>query len=329
MEFKSEVHILKKRFFAALRMMFFFCLMPGVCCLFLASCSNYGFYQTLFSEDDVDERFSEFKNLTDSDSPVLPADLDGKYSFIVVSDIHIGADNVLTSKINKFVDTELPKLFSSDDKTKIPRFLINLGDTSDGGHVSEYSEFNEYFGNGGKIQHLAKSIGIVENEADFKIYTVLGNHDLYNNGWKNWKKMLWPYTSTYYFSLRSSPDFSPITFYFVDTGNGSLGKDQIDDFEDLLKSDSNKKLIFAHYPFYSNKVPFMAIEDTTERNYLLTLFQKHKAVDLFGGHVHRNFEHDLGDFDQINTASLFKNGYCRLVTIDEKTASVSTKLIGF
>lgn len=322
MELKSEVHILKKRFFATLRMMF--CL-----CLFLTSCANYGFYQMLFGEDDVDERFSKFTNLSNSDSPVLPADLDGKYSFIVVSDIHIGAANVHTSKINKFFDSEIPKLFSSDDKTKIPRFLINLGDTGDGGHASEYSEFNEYFGNGGKIQQLAKSSGIVENESDFKIYTVLGNHDLYNNGWKKWKKMVWPYTSTYYFSLRSSSDFSPITFYFVDTGNGSLGKDQIDDFENLLKADPNKKLIFAHYPFYSDQVPFMKIEDTTERNHLLSLFQKYKAVDLFGGHAHINFEKDLGDFDQINTAAMFKNGYYRLVTVDEKTASVSTKLIGF
>lgn len=321
MELKSEVHILKRRVFHFLLLVSYL--------LLCISCANYGFYQMLFGEDDVDERFSGFSNLSDSDSPVLPADLGGKYSFIVVSDIHIGADDVHTSKIKKFVDSELPKLFSSDDKTKIPRFLINLGDTGDGGHASEYSEFNEYFGNGGKIQQLAKSSGIVSSESDFKIYTVLGNHDLYNNGWKNWKKMVWPYTSTYYFSLRSSTDFSPITFYFVDTGNGSLGKDQIDDFEGMLKADSNKKLIFAHYPFYSDQVPFMAIEDTTERNYLLALFQKNDAIDLFGGHVHTNFERDLGDFDQINTAAMFKNGYYRLVTIDEKTASVSTELIDF
>lgn len=299
--------------------------------LFLSSCANYGFYQMLFGEDDVDERFSYFLNLSGQNAPVLPSDTDGKYSFIVVSDIHIGANDVHTSKINDFL-VQLSVLFSTDNSVLLPRFLINLGDTGDGGHASEYLEFNEYFGTNGKIQNLAKEAGIVENASDFKIYSILGNHDLYNNGWKNWKVAVWPYTSTYYFSVSTdSSDSSrvPFTFYFVDTGNGSLGKAQIEDFEDLLKVDLRPKLIFAHYPFYSDQVPFMAIEDTTERNYLLSLFQKHKAVDLFGGHVHTNFDRDLGDFDQINTAALFKNGYFRLVTVDEKTSSVTSKLIGF
>lgn len=320
MELKSEVHILKKNVFIIVQAFLF--------SLLFTACANYGLYQTLFGEDDVDERFKCFSNLN-SEAPVLPKDTDGKYSFLVVSDIHIGANDVHHSKINKFLDKEIPNLFSSDDKTRIPRFLINLGDTGDGGHSKEYSEFNEYFGIGGKIQNIAKEKGIVEKAEDFKIYSILGNHDLYNNGWENWKKMVWPYTTSFYFSVSSDSKYKPLSFYFVDTGNGSLGKDQTDAFETLLKSDQNPKLIFSHYPFYSDQVPFMAIEDTTERNYLLDLFQENKAADLFGGHVHTNFKKDLGSFNQINTAALFKNGYYRLVTVDEKTSAVTSELINF
>lgn len=299
--------------------------------LFLFSCSNVGFYQLLFGEDDVDERYNGFLNLSDYAPPVLPKDTDGKYSFIVVTDIHIGAYDVHDSKINEFL-AKLSVLFSSENQILIPRFIINLGDTGDGGHASEYAKYNTYFGNGGLIQTLAKDKGIVENASDFRIYSVLGNHDLYNNGWDNWKKMVWPYTSTYFSKVSTdSSDSSriPFTFYFIDTGNGSLGKTQISDLEKFLKIDARPKLIFCHYPFYSDGTPFMAIEDTTERNYLLALFQKYNTKDLFGGHVHTNFIKDLGDFDQINTAAMFKNGYFRLVTIDEKTLTISTKLIGF
>lgn len=324
MEFESEVHILRK--IASLFRHFLILVLPFI----FASCANIGFYQLLFGEDDVDERYSSFLNLSEF-APVLPSDTDGKYSFIVVTDIHIGASDVHASKIDDFL-LKLSVLFSSDSQILIPRFIINLGDTGDGGHASEYAEFNKYFGDGGIIQNLAKDKGIVEKTSDFKIYSVLGNHDLYNNGWTNWKKAVWPYISTYYFSVSTKSDSGcvPFSFYFVDTGNGSLGKKQIDDFEKLLKIDQKPKLIFAHYPFYSDGTPFMAIEDTAERNYLLALLEKNETVDLFGGHVHTNFEKDLGSFTQINTAALFKNGYCRLVTVDEKTSKViSSKLVEF
>lgn len=327
MESESEVHILKKTSFLFRR----FLILVFLPFLFV-SCANIGFYQLLFGEDDVDERYSGFLNLSSSGlSPVLSPGSDGKYSFIVVTDIHIGADDVGTSKINDFL-LELSVLFSSDSQILVPRFIINLGDTGDGGHASEYAKFNRYFGDGGIIQNLAKDKGVVEKTSDFKIYSVLGNHDLYNNGWTNWKKAVWPYTSTYYFSVSTMSDSKcvPFSFYFLDTGNGSMGKSQTDGFEKLLKADQNPKLIFAHYPFYSDGTPFMAIEDTAERNYFLALLEKNKAAGLFGGHVHTNFKKDIGSFDQINTAALFKNGYFRLVTVDEKNSKViSSKLVKF
>lgn len=318
MERKSEVFILKNKFSLALVLLF---------SLFLFSCANFGFYQVLFGEDDVDERFSGFLNLAD-EAPVLPSDTDGKYSFLVVSDLHFGSDDVSTGKIEDFID-ELEKLFSSDDKTKIPRFVINLGDTGDGGHASEYSDFNKYFGLNGKIQTLAKEKGVVQSSPDFKIYSILGNHDLYNNGWENWKKAVWPYKSSFYFCVSAGENNAPFSFYFIDTGNGAAGTEQFDAFESLLEADSKPKMIFSHYPFYSDGTPLMGIEDTAERNYLLSLFQENKALCLFGGHLHKNFTKDLGDFNQVNTAALFKTGWYRLVTVDEKSSAVTSEVISF
>ena len=316
MEFKSEVFILRK-----FRRLLTLILIS----LAFSSCANYGFYQLLFGEEDVDERFSGFSDL--SGETVLSSDLglNGKYSFIVVTDVHIGAGDVHSSKMNDFLD-EVSSLFESSDKTKIPRFIVNLGDTADGGHLSECNDYNSYLE---KIRKLAVEKKVVNSAEDFKIYTILGNHDLYNNGWTDWKRTVYPYKSTYYFSLSSGFGYSPFSFYFVDTGNGAFGTDQLDSLEKLLKSDPNPKMIFSHYPFYSDNVPLMALEDTAERNYLLSLFAKNNVKALFGGHVHAVFEHGFGSFSQINTSALFKNGAFRLVTVDESNTSVSTKLIEF
>lgn len=321
MEFESEVFILRK-------FRRFFILASFLISLAFSSCANYGFYQLLFGEEDVDERFSGFSDLSGETVLSSSLGLNGKYSFIVVTDVHIGASDVRSSKMNDFLD-EISSLFESIDKTKIPRFIVNLGDTADGGHLSEYNDYNSYLE---KIRKLAVEKNVVSSTEAFKIYTILGNHDLYNNGWTDWKKMVYPYKSTYYFSLSSGAadyDSLPFSFYFVDTGNGAFGTDQLDAFEKLLKSDPNPKMIFSHYPFYSDNVPFMALEDTTERNYLLSLFAKNNVKALFGGHVHTVFEHGFGSFSQINTSALFKNEAFRLVTVDESTLSVSTKLIGF
>lgn len=321
MEFESEVFILRK-------FRRFFILASFLISLAFSSCANYGFYQLLFGEEDVDERFSGFSDLSGETVLSSSLGLNGKYSFIVVTDVHIGASDVRSSKMNDFLD-EISLLFESIDKTKIPRFIVNLGDTADGGHLSEYNDYNSYLE---KIRKLAVEKNVVSSTEAFKIYTILGNHDLYNNGWTDWKKMVYPYKSTYYFSLSSGAadyDSLPFSFYFVDTGNGAFGTDQLDAFEKLLKSDPNPKMIFSHYPFYSDNVPFMALEDTTERNYLLSLFAKNNVKALFGGHVHTVFEHGFGSFSQINTSALFKNEAFRLVTVDESTASVSAKLIEF
>lgn len=321
MEFKSEVFILRRfrRLLTLISILFLFA---------FSSCANYGFYQLLFGEEDVDDRFSGFSDLGGETVLSSSLGLNGKYSFIVVTDVHIGASDVRSSKMNDFLD-EISSLFESIDKTKIPRFIVNLGDTADGGHLSEYNDYNSYLE---KIRKLAVEKNVVSSTEAFKIYTILGNHDLYNNGWTDWKKTVYPYKSTYYFSLSSGAadyDSLPFSFYFVDTGNGAFGTDQLDAFEKLLKSDPNPKMIFSHYPFYSDNVPFMALEDTTERNYLLSLFAKNNVKALFGGHVHTVFEHGFGNFSQINTSALLKNEAFRLVTVDERTSSVSAKLIGF
>ncbi len=325
MEFKGEVHILKIQTKIKKIEFCIFSLCILLSGLIFSSCSNIGFYHILFGEDDVDERFSGFNKLTDNNIPQIPETTDtttAKYSFLVVSDLHFGASDVKQTKIESFLEV-LTDLFADTEETKRPRFIINLGDTADGGHADEYKEFNSFCKKAGT---LAQQSGIVTDADDFKVYTILGNHDLYNNGWKNYKKYIFPYSACYYFSFNFNQEQKPFTFIFLDTGNGAFGTKQLDALESLVKKDENNKIILSHYPFWGTLSPSMTMEDTADRNYLLYLFGKNNVKAIFGGHVHKNFTHDLGNFEQINTAPLFKDGYFRLVTIDESTAEISTEL---
>ncbi|MBQ0051648.1 MAG: metallophosphoesterase [Treponema sp.] len=292
--------------------------------LLISSCDNMGAFPFLFNEDNVDERYGGFKQLSENEIPSLPSDTDGIYTGLIVTDVHFGGWGFDKEEKNRFLEW-MEKQFQNEDKTKIPRFAICLGDSADGGHRSEYEEFNSYFE---EIKSMAKKY--LGSSYEFKVYTVLGNHDLYNNGWENWKKQVYPYTSSYFFTAKTDSSSAGISYYFLDSANGTLGKDQLNDFEKKIKNDKNPKLIFTHYPIYAGKsVQLVLLGDTIERNRCLSLFAKNNVKMVFGGHSHSNFSHDLNDFSQENTTALFRNGYCRLFTVNEKAGTVSTRLIEY
>ncbi|MCR5124403.1 MAG: hypothetical protein K6B43_04315, partial [Treponema sp.] len=69
------------------------------------------------------------------------------------------------------------------------------------------------------------------------------------------------------------------------------------------------------------------IQDTLERNIMLTLFQKHNVKHVFEGHAHKNMSFDYGTWKESVTPSLAFNNAFRLVTVDTENESVETKLI--
>ena len=122
---------------------------------------------------------------------------------------------------------------------------------------------------------------------DHKIFHVLGNHDLYFNGWVDFKKLIGP--SVYWFDVAftSGKDM----FIILDTATGSLGSRQTKWLKSFLSS--NRKLyrhciVITHTNFfYTDKSQTgsgnMPLEETFA---LIDLFRKHKVDLILQGHDH-------------------------------------------
>lgn len=289
--------------------------------LLLSACSNVGIYGLLFNEEDVDQRYIGY---LPSEGIKKPVTVTGSvYSGLVVTDIHMGSYDLKQSEENDFL-LLMDRLFKNENKEYVPRFIICLGDIADGGHEEEYKEYNAFFK---LVKELAVKNGVVSSASDFMIYSELGNHDLYNNGWGSWKRNVYPHIASYYFNLRSDSQTMGFSYYFLDTGNGAFGRSQLDNLEKLFKNDPRPKIISTHYPVYTNGTEILTLSDTSERNYMLSLFSKYNVKKVFAGHEHLNFSCSFNNFDQENTAALFLNRSCRLFTVNEKAQTVHTKLI--
>ena len=277
----------------------------------LASC-KYGFYLGLFDEDDVDERTSSLKKLTD-----LSFDAD-VFSFVIVSDVHFGSS---ASRDNAAFFEWYKNALESAEVEKKPRFLVCLGDSADNGYKSEFEEYNEFLR---EIESMESSYW----GKSIKSLTILGNHDLYNNGWENWKAQVYPYTA-YYSLVLNGKSGGSVSLFFLDSANGTLGVDQLESLESEICADVNPKIVFSHYPVYAGGNLLMTLQDTTERSLLLTWFSKNNVRYVFAGHAHKNYGFSHSSFREDVTASYVFNRYFRLVTVNTVTGNVSSELLSY
>lgn len=309
-----------KRFF-----LIFSALLALLCLFGVASC-NYGFFWGLFGEENVDDRSSSLSSLESQkpDFSTQTPEVSGNvYSGLVITDLHYGAgwgeDNE-----QDFLNW-LEQRFESGDAEKIPRFIVNLGDTADGGHRSEFKDYVEFEN---KIKALAVKCAVVQKADDYKIYSILGNHDLYNNGVESYEDLCYPYISSYYFNISLSG--SGFGFYFLDTANGTMGTSQLEDFKNKISSDSRPKIIFTHYPIYAGagKYLLMRLQNTLERNMLLSYFAKYNVKQVYEGHIHARTWFDFTKFRE-DVIQSFRYGAAAVFTVNESNGTVSTEIIEF
>ena len=260
--------------------------------LALSSC-KYGFYLALFDEDDVDERTSSLKKLSD-----LSFDAD-VFSFVIVSDVHFGSS-------------------ASRDNAAFFEWYKNALES---GYKSEFEEYNEFLR---EIESMESSYW----GKSIKSLTILGNHDLYNNGWENWKAQVYPYTA-YYSLVLNGKSGGSVSLFFLDSANGTLGVDQLESLESEICADVNPKIVFSHYPVYAGGNLLMTLQDTTERSLLLTWFSKNNVRYVFAGHAHKNYGFSHSSFREDVTASYVFNRYFRLVTVNTVTGNVSSELLSY
>lgn len=256
----------------------------------LCSCS-YGIMQGFYRKNPVEVRASQLKEIT----PSLNITENGEYCFIVTADLHFGAKQ----------KADLDTFFKTISEMKLrPSFMINLGDIAEHGYKNEYEEFVE------KLVTPLEDLGI-------KTFNVTGNHDLFNSGWDNFTQLSYPYTSFYKFEIND------ISYYFLDSASGNLSKPQITILSESLQNDTNKKMIFTHFPLYGEDIMYFAIQDTQERNELISLFEKSNVSFYACGHDHRYRKSDFTNFTEVCVPAFLEFGGWVVFTVNQKDGSIT------
>lgn len=288
---------MKKYFFQKL------CLfLLGICC-FSCKYYTYGFEEFLYRSGTVDKRADSVVELSGSE---VPAFSDSKIvNILVITDIHFGAEANSDSR-NRLSSKLLNYLKNLPEAAK-PLFCVCLGDITEHGLKSEYKDYNKF------VDKLFQ-LGI-------KTYSVLGNHDLYNSGWKSFNELVFPYTSFYYFKT------DVFSYYFIDSASGSLGKKQMNKLKELLIKDINPKLIFTHIPAYANGYLYFSMQNTEERNLLISMFAKNNVKALCNGHTHDLQVSNLGRFMEYTFPGFWEYKQFGIISVNQNDYSVLYKII--
>ncbi len=130
---------------------------------------------------------------------------------------------------------------------------------------------------------------------DHKIFHILGNHDVYFNGWVDFKRLIGP--SVYWFEV-AFPGGKDL-FISLDTATGTLGRDQTEWFRNFLASNrSNYRhcFILTHMNlFYTDGSQRTSGNMPIEETFALVDFLGRQRVTLvLQGHDHHREELSYG-----------------------------------
>jgi hypothetical protein len=219
-------------------------------------------------------------------APLMP---DTLYHYRVISAADTSADAVFHTPVG--IDRSFRFTVYGDDRTNhadhqrvvdqmglvdpAPGFLLNVGDLTASGSVSDYATFFNIEG------------GLLSRET---LFPALGNHDL--SGLTNWTTFFALPNNERWYSFR----YGNSVFHMLDNySTYTPGSPQYEWFVNELEADSadvSIRHIFVdlHQPPYTTNLGHPS--DTTVRQYLCPLFERFHVRAVFNGHVHC-YEHSL------------------------------------
>lgn len=236
--------------------------------LALAGCDKYdisGFFHS--PSETVNKRFAQSMEINASHTDTLISVNSNRYSVYVCSDVHVKttADN-----LGKLID------FAQADTNTACNII--LGDITDqkGGLQIAYDTIKAH------------------RAAGLRLFTVAGNHDLYFNQWEEYKKFFG--SSSYHIAIQT-PDTADL-FVFLDSGNGTLGRNQYRWLVSLLESRRQSYrhcFVATHTNFFDiemGQIPTgsFTLEETAS---LTSLFSESNVTMVLNGHDHH---HEISHF---------------------------------
>jgi predicted phosphodiesterase len=204
----------------------------------------------LFVSSYVNDRFVDSTGYF----PVAPPAVDdtSDYAFMVIADPHYY--------------TWQPGYLAHIEEKKSEwdvEFIVILGDIVQAGQPHQFKYFTDDL--------VATTL---------PVYVIPGNHDLYNNGYNQWKDIAGP--TVFAFSIGDD------RLLFLDTANGTLGSRQTNWLEEELKENQHQKtMLFTHYGFFDETLQSATVWSSSEEKYrLIDLFSRMNVDVVLSGHLH-------------------------------------------
>ena len=305
----------------------------------LSSC-EYGVHEFLVRADEANDRSSRLVNLADSGDSSLhdevkpPLINEDKFSVFIFSDIHFGRNG--ENKPRRYEDVfydyfekNMEAIQKYDGNDYPLRFSVCSGDCVEYGVESEYKIYKGFCDNLKNISTQANfkakfpNSSIVMPENGLTTYTIAGNHDLFNSGWANWRQYCYPYISSYYFETNYQG--KNLTWYFLDTGNGSLGYKQFEDLQTKLKTNNNRKVVISHYPLYAGGIFYFTMQNLVERDSLISLYTNTNVKFTMEGHYHGGGSYDYDNFHEELVKSFVDYTSFGIIYVDLENETIQIK----
>ncbi|MDR0706540.1 MAG: metallophosphoesterase [Treponema sp.] len=286
----------------------------GLICFTLAVCKDeYGLDEFLNRADDVNARSAYIRDIN---IPVINEEemykpnpsgskppFGNNYTVLILADIHFGAH---PDHPDLPYDEFFQWLEGKKAAGETPAFCLVLGDNAEAGTEEEYLQFKD-------LSDKLES----DTYGKIPVYSIVGNHDLYNNGWRQYTKYCKPYISYYRFNTGN------FSWYALDSGSGTLGGSQLKNLVSNLKADPKPKVVFSHYPMYGGGNFYFSLSDPHERAALISAFAKNNVKIVLEGHQHPGSFYDFGSFKEYNVSAFRDRQSWHLLTVDEENETVT------
>lgn len=255
----------------------------------------------------LDEMFDHGYSVTErakycNISSFAPKGLAGSYKILIVTDVHFGGEDNGSNGSRREED-----FFSHAAQNAPYAFCACLGDIAEHGWDKEYKRY--------KTEFCAR----VKKEFGVDTFTCPGNHDLYNHGYKNYKDNFFPSSTFFSFSTNK------ISYYFLDDASGSFGAKTLYSLKTLFNGDTRKKIVFMHIPIYLDESVVFKLQDSHERNKLLSILNKGGVIASFNGHLHESNQSNLGNFRSYGIGGYLQYSKYAVATINEEKALVTVQ----
>ena len=89
-----------------------------------------------------------------------------------------------------------------------------------------------------------------------------------------------------------------------------------------MESDDAPKLVFMHVPLYADGLFYFTMQNSAERNQIISVFNKNNVKAVIDGHTHIQSVSNLGNFDEYTMAGYLEKRAYTLLRINERNATV-------